>query len=176
MATDITNNITMKEQINNVFNDKKKAISKVIDINKNYNNKIYKNNDGKYMLEFFENDKSVMKTECCMMGMYNVYNSVWYWAWNLDNIDKQLLDNKVQNFSHEIKRKLEDIKKVHDVQYMEQLYYRTSNGNFYISPKNIEGLIKLGLYILDGHWVTSIPIEGDDKIKRVEYYVLTKIL
>lgn len=165
----------MEKEINKSFKSKMDNISKQIDITKKYSFDIRKNKNNNYIIEFIDDNKVALKAECFIAGFYNVHNSFWYWAWSADNIDRKLSNKSksIKEYGTEIQKKLESTKKEKELDYefLEKVYFRTTNGGFYLVPESIEHIIKLAMYITGGLWIATM-----DEGKRMEYYIITKIL
>lgn len=158
---------------------------KNIDLNKNYKFKFHKDRSGNHIVELFDGDKSVLKGEFQLIGMYNLINSIWYWGWSIDFVDKQLTQTvkKVKQFPHEIKENFDKFDPVE----ADELHFLTSNGSFYTNSKRVDFLGKLAQYLMDGEMVISLCNERDgttcsidkgkkESLSRIEYILITKIL
>jgi hypothetical protein len=165
----------MASKFYNVCNDNhnklKDIITKKIDITKTYEYAFNEN-----IVEMYLDGKLKFKAEYNIMGMYNIPLSVWYWSWNIAFINKDLIKvmDPVKDF---IKILDKDYAKFDRVE-AEELQYMLSNGNFYISGKNIDKLFKMVLYLTKSIWY--FPIRHNDKEKdvedKLEYILITKIL
>lgn len=140
--------------------------------NKNNYEYVFSKNDDVHIVEVYLKSKFVLKAEYCILGLYNLQSSVWYWSWNEAFVNKQLVElpiDKIKNFVDVIDRDYEEFDKV-DV---EMLHYLISNGNFYLSSGNIGKIIKLSLYLTKSSWY--FPMKQSDS-NKVEYILITKIL
>lgn len=126
------------------------------------------------VIEILFKDKLVLKGEYCVLGLYNIQLSLWYWSWNIAFINKKLTKKPISN----IKNYIDVINKNYDkfnVVDVEMLHYLLSNDNFYISNDNINKLIKLGLYLTKCAWFFPIKqYDGNDNV--IQYILITKIL
>lgn len=150
--------------------EKIKKIITNIDDKQNYTYKYVDDN----IIEIFIKDKLILRGEYCVLGIYNIQLSLWYWSWNIAFINK-ILTNKPIN---DIKNYIDIIDKHYDkfnVVDVEMLHYLLSNDNFYISNNNINKLIKLSLYLTKGIWYFPIKqYDGNNNI--IQYIMVTKIL
>jgi len=178
----------MEKEIQKNFIDKEKKISKKFNYNKNYDYKISIDNQDNHIIELYNNDELIMKAEYELIGIYNIYNSIWYWAWNIQMVDHKLIteSQKIKKFVNIIK----DNFKKWDPKKAEEYNYICKNGNFYTTPNKLLMMVKLILYITNGIWY--IPICHNKKnsicyelnnynldaseIKSVEYLLIKKII
>jgi hypothetical protein len=127
--------------------------------------------DKKNVMDVYLDGKLIMKCEYCILGMYNIELSVWYWSWNIAFINKFLIEKPIEHikgFLNEINDNYDKFKK----DDAEMLHYLLSNGNFYIANNKIDKIIKLGLYLTESIWYFPIKQEGE----RVQYVLVTKVL
>ena len=173
----------LDESIEKYFNDKQKEISKKIDPNKNYIYRLQQDDSGNFYIELYDNDKLVLKAEYELIGIYNMFNSIWYWAHNIQFINRHLAkeSKKIKEFSKELKDNYEKYDPIEADTY----YYISKNGNFYTSSDNVIKMIKLMLYVCKGLWyipvcagkdnVTCTINKNKSSIKRMEYLIIKKI-
>lgn len=125
----------------------------------------YINPDKKYKIDFSSNDNTALisvdgriklKVKYDIIGAYNISSSVWYWAWNITFIDKNLISNsiKVKEYYDKILTKTD---KTITHQTKDKLHYILTNGNFYLSGKNLDKLLHLITYIVQSHWILLVP-------------------
>ncbi len=132
-------------------------------------------------VEVYLDDKLVLKGEYCVLGLYDIRLSVWYWSWNMAFVNKKLTDlpiKKIKNFITEI----DDNYKKFNNEEVEIIHYLIANDNFYIGTNNIDKIIKLSLYLTKGIWYFPIK-RGNNDIdfdnngpNTVEYIMITKVL
>ena len=173
-------------KLNKYYSEHKKDISKKINLKNDYKYIFEINTNNRHIVKIYDNDKLLMVAEYELAGIYNLYNSVWYWAWNIDNIDRRLakLSHKIKKFAKYIK----DNDNKFQSKERDELYYRTKNGNFYTSFKNIKLLTKLALYLTNSIWIFPVcygkdntPMkcqikENKKTMKRLEYVIIKKIV
>jgi hypothetical protein len=186
------------DTINSYYNSVNTDIQKKIT---NLNNKknyeyIFSKKSDTHTVEVYLDNKLILKGEYCILGLYNIQLSVWYWSWNIAFINKKLIElpiNKIKNFIGEIN---DNYKKFNNEE-AELMHYLLSNDNFYISSKHIEKLVKLSLYLTKSIWYFPIKqtnnntdndttddsndyINNDyinnDSPNTVQYIMITKIL
>ena len=146
---------------------------------------------GNHIIELINTKgKTVLKAQYDLIGFYNLSNSVWYWAWNIDLADKKLTKAsiKMKEFPDYIKKNYKDFTPIEAEDY----YFRTEMGNFYTNLENIHNLIKLTMYYMNSIWYIAVCSGKDGKshtcdpnfnpelnkspIIRFEYYMIKKIL
>lgn len=141
----------MIKEYEEYYQKKKKEFSKYI------------NPDKKYKIDFSDNNNTAsisvegklkLKVKYDIIGAYNISSSVWYWAWNITFIDKSLISNslKVKNYYNNINEKKDTSHQLKD-----KLHYLLTNGNFYLSGKNLDKLLQLTTYIIQSHWILMVP-------------------
>lgn len=171
----------MYSKIDKYYNSQKELMNKKFDTDKNYTYQVNNN-----IIELFDNDKLIIKGEYQIVGIYNLISSIWVWGWNIQIVNRKLVSSseKIKEFSEEL------MKEKKNSQEIDELYYITSNGNFYTSPNNIEKITKVALYYLEGKWIFPICYgqnniscvfpqntqNPDDNIRKMEYIMLTKII
>lgn len=134
-------------------------------------------------IEISENNVPIIEAEYKSLGIYNLYNSVWYWSYNVFLANKNTVVNKdiVKKYNDKL---LIDMKNYTDISYVEYVNYITSNDNFYISLKNLDMVIQVALHIFDYDWYVMNCGNGNltckvdevssssDKIKKLEYIII----
>lgn len=121
-----------------------------------------------------------LKADYKLLGIYNLYNSVFYWSYNLSYLNQLLVINKNNEYNKEL---LHNMKDYEDITYVEFINYITSNDNFFISIKNIDVIIKFSLYLHKKfEWClpvcdskVSCIIQDSDIPKKIEYIMLYNI-
>lgn len=174
-------------KVEKYFKSQKNKILKFFDYNKDYTFKFYyDNNNDQHIIELYHNNKKILKAEYSIIGMYNMINSIWYWGWDIDFINKKLIKQSelVKKFNENIKKNYD----TYDPIEAEELFYITSNSNFYISAEKVKKITKLFLYLVKGLWI--IPIcygknginsicdgnENTNNIQKIKYILITKII
>lgn len=161
-----------------LYNDKKEGdmIGKGVKLDErgNYEYVFTKSSSGIHIVEVYLDDKLVLKGEYCILGMYNIQLSVWYWSWNIVFVNKKLIGlvvEKVKGYNKVIEDKFEEFER----KDAELLHYFVGNDNFYIMHDNMDKLVKLGLYLVEGVWYFPIKKMNND-MHMVEYIIITKVL
>lgn len=162
----INNNIVDFEG-DNVSTSFLRKVNKYYDVQKdkfaNYMNKINnsntkyifsKDNNDKYVVEVYSNEKLLFKGHYEIIGVFDLQNSMWCWGWNIDLVDKKLtiLSNKMRKFSAHIKNK----QNLFNRKQTDDIYYKTKNGSFYTTTQNIQILIKIMMYLTGNPWYLTI--------------------
>lgn len=118
------------------------------------------------------NNKIIAEANYKLLGIYNTYNSVWYWGYNTYFNNTNII--KKNNKEKYINKILKDNNE--KTSNLEMIYYILSNDNFYISLKNIEQVLKVGLYIYKGEYMLQLTnnkiFNNNDKLKKIEYILL----
>lgn len=175
-------------KVNKYFDRCENELGKKLSQNKNYKYIFSKDNNDEYIVEIYNNNKLILKSHYEVAGVYNVQNSVWYWGWNMDLIDRKLtvLSKHMKKFSAYIKENQSQF----GFALADELYFKTKHGNFYTSTEKILPLIKVMMFLTKTLWYISIchgkdntlcstnDIKNDiDKtITRLEYIVIKDIL
>ena len=181
--------ISLSEKSQEYFNKMQTEIVKRFDPDKKYIYNLQKDHMDNNTIELYDENKNfVLKAEYELIGIHNIFNSVWYWGWNIHLVDSALT-KKSKNIKH-ISKDIKNNYSNYDPKEADEYYYITKNGNFYTSSDNIMKLVKLAMFINKGLWY--IPIchgkdnttctkinknkDKDLSIKRVEYLMITKII
>jgi hypothetical protein len=180
------------KKINHYYEHKEKKISKILDLNDNFQCLTYTDNNGNHILELIKNDKLILKAEYQLIGFYNIINSLWYWGWGIDMVDRSLVKDveKIKTFPNYIKNNMN----IFDHKEVEKLHFRTENSSFFMDIKKVIELIKLAIYYLNVEWYATVCYGRDgtkstckilsetenkkskDNILRFEYLLIKKIL
>ncbi len=177
------------QSANKYYNDQQLLMGKYINLNKNYKFEFNTDPVGNSILEMYDDDnKIVLKAEYCFIGIYNLINSVWYWAWNVEFLDKKLAEKS--KVVKQLKKDLVNDYEKYLLGEIDELYFYSSNGNFFVSHDNVVKLAKLMLYLAKGLWfLTVCPGKNNSKscmyekgsdesesVRRLEYVMITKIV
>ncbi len=157
---------TYIDKVNKYYRHCKKKISSTISLNKDYKYVLSKN-DEQYIIKIFNENKLILIAEYDIAGMYNIHNSVWYWGWNIDSINKKLVERikKVKQFSKYVRDNYDKF----SAKEKDELYFRTNNDNYYTSIKNIDYIMKLAMYITRSIWYIPLCYNKDNTITKCEY-------
>lgn len=174
---------TFINKIKQYYDEQKKHYN--IYSNKSFETKIYKDAQDKYVIELTdESGKLMLKAHCSLIGVYNMSNSVWYWAWNMDLADKKLIEDSkaMKKFPEYITNHFDEF----NPKEAEDYYFKTDMGNFYTNDVN--DIIKLSMYVMKGIWSITVCNRkkgalqtcktdmDDNSVIRFEYYLIKKIL
>lgn len=163
-----------EDLINQIFLKKKDMWNLGAEYKYEYiDDKIKISKDGKY----------VLAADYKLLGLYNIYNSVWYWGYSVFLVNKRKAVEK-EKLAVFYDNFLKDMKNFDDIAYLEHVNYFTNNDNFYISLNKIDMVVKIGMQAFDGDWflimcntsnnTTCIPNKGPG-IKRLEYIIINNI-
>lgn len=174
------------KKINSYFDKKSENIP--FDIQKEYHYVFSKDNNGKNIIELLDpkTDKLILKAEYSIMGMYNTYNSVWYWGYNLSFVNHQAAKKSkvLLDVPKEIKKEYKQYKD----KEADEIHYMSSNGNFFLDVQNIPKVVQLGLFAMEGEWFIEIKYDSNDDVvhgkvddkkspvKKIEYYCINKVI
>lgn len=153
-----------------------------LDLTKSYTSKFYKDSNNKHTVELLSKDGTVFKAHYDTVGVYNLANSVWYWGWNIDLIDKKLVHKSIKKFPQYIKDNYKEFTK----EQAEDYSFRTSTGNFITTPKRVTDLVKLALYLQKGVWHLAVcrGVDGSARVCNkdsqnsvsLEYIIIKRVL
>src|SRR5579871_3695402 len=131
--------------VDKYYNNKMNEITKQIDIHKEL---YYVFSETNNTVEIYVDENKKIKAEFAIIGMYNIPMSIWYWGWNIAFINKNLIKplSNVKNFITVLNKDYDKF----NPKEAEVLHYILSNGNYYISNKNLEKVIKIALYLTKG--------------------------
>ena len=179
----------LNNNIDNYFYTKKNDIDKILIPTIKFKFKLsYDDNTKEYTITIVDvNNKLIMRALYDIIGIFNIINSVWYWSYNIDMIDRNL-----QVSSSNIKKVPEYIvqnyKNVNSKE-MDYIYYICTNGNFYVTElDNIQKMIKLCMFINNGVWYVPIVYDMNNipeiiyseidlkKYSRIEYLMITQLI
>jgi len=174
------------------YKQQKEKHSDKIDLSKSYESNLYVDDNGRHIVELIYNNKVKFKAEYELIGFYNIINSMWYWAWSIDLIDRKLAESskKMRDFPNFIKNNMDKFNQKES----EDLHFKTDMPNFFIDIDSINKLIKLTLYYLKQDWYvilchgrngnintcmnnTTDTLKKEKETKlRLEYLLIKKIL
>lgn len=142
-------------------------------------------NNGKHTVELQDaNGKLVLKAEYSIIGTYNLFNNVWYWAWNIVFIDRQLAEGseKVRAVGDEVKNNYKKLGR----KEADELHYMATNGNFMCQVGNVEKVVDLGMFVMKSKGLVEIQYDAEDNvvqlmekgtaIKRIEFLSVDKVV
>ena len=179
-------------KINKYYNKNKKSIVGKYNPNENYSYKFTLDENNNSIVKLYKNKKPVLDAIYDIAGIYNLYNSVWYWGFNIDRVNRKLVERSkvIKKFPKYIKEHPSEFTN----RTRDELLFRTNNGNFHTSIDNIKLLIKLILYLTKSIWYIPICYGKDDTtfvcnnnlkknidnkdfhIKRLEYILIKKLI
>lgn len=179
-------NKKFNKKVDSYYDQQKTKYSNIIDLSKPYNSNMYVDDNGNHIIELIYDGKIKIKAEYELIGMYNISNSMWYWGWAIDLIDKSLIKSvtEMKEFPEFIKENF----KLFGNKEAEDLYFKTDTASFYTDHENIEKILKLTLYQLKSDWYLTICHGRDNNKKtcdgksidksdfRIEYLLIKKIL
>jgi hypothetical protein len=180
------NGSKFNKEMERYYDKQKGRYSDRVDGSKSYDSNMYVDDNGRHIIELSYDGKVRFKAEYELIGMYNVANSMWYWGWAIDLIDKSLVESsrKMLDFPKFIKENYS----MFTSEEADDLYFKTSTANFYTDQKNIEKILKLTLFQLKADWFITVCHGRDDTKKtcevktndpsqfRTEYLLIKKLL
>jgi hypothetical protein len=173
----------MTQSLEEIIN--KKSNKKIVNQNKQQQYEyISENNVHKIIIK--KEDNPILIAEYKLLGVYNVYNSVWYYGFNvalaaMANKNTIIDKSKLLEYNTNL---LFNMGKYSDMDYVEYVNYMTSNDNFYVSLNKIDLVKKLGVLIYNAdsvictcdsiNKVTCLDKQDFAKegIKRLEFILL----
>lgn len=157
---------------NDFFIEQKQKIVKRFDPDQQYIYKFSRTSSNEPIVDIYNKDKHVAKLIYQIIGIYNIENSVWYWSWNCEMIEKDLVfaSKKIKKFAKHIRENMNEL----NFAEAEEFYYYCSNGNFYTTQDNIDKLIKMTLYLNKAIWF--LVKKDDEQINKIEYLMIKKII
>ena len=164
------------ETVNKYYNTSKSNIIKKMDIGRDYEfNFVEENNMN--IVELYLDKKLKLRAEYSIIGLYNIPVSIWYWSWNIAFINKETIKDvhdKLKKFVNILNKNYKEF----DMKEAEELHYLFSNDNFYISANNIDKLIKIVLYLMNGVWILPVNHKNVNgkTMDRIEYLLIKKII
>lgn len=175
--------INFYSKINEYINANESAMLEKIDLSKEYKFNFPELSTDEHIVEIYgQDDKLVLKGKYSIMGIYNLESSIWVWGHDISFVDKSLVKSikKIKDLSQDLKDNYKD----YIPEQADELYFITSNGNFYLSNENIPKVIKLGTYITNSLWAFPVKYfkdissnnKKDKNIIKIEYILLEKIL
>lgn len=170
------------DQVNDTYEKKKKNIKSIItDIN-NMKFEFSKDNDNDTkFVNIIDKSKSIRATYRTI-GIHNIVNSVWYWGWNIDFIDKNTIIKK-KDFDNIISLLKQKYKQV-DIIDADELYFYLTNGNFYMTKERLPNLMKVMLHTQNGEWIITVrhldksirDEDGNRPLMYIEYIILDEFI
>jgi len=182
----MSKNNSFFQKINKYCQEANSDIHKKYDSTKNY---VFRFEDPN-IVNIYESNKDdnklIFKCEYSVVGTYNIYNSIWYWSWAIDYINKTLINKRLIEDVKDYKPK----KNSYSYQELDEIYFYTSNNNFYLSYQNINKLTNLVLYLTKGQMIIPVKYttdgntisytenngENNNHIKRLEYIMIEKVI
>lgn len=142
--------------IHNIYKKKEKEFNEKLDISKNYKYIFAEDN----IVKLYLGTQLVLTASYCLLGRYNLYNSIWYWGYGLFLVNKSLSVEKktLKQFNKNLLKKI--LKKT-DKYYPDHEFYNyiTFNDNFLIKISDMAKIIEFGIYVYDSEWY--LPIYND---------------
>lgn len=172
--------LKLEQEIITNYLKKENNIKKILKENSYTYEFVNENNLPRILIKY--NGKKIANAEYKVLGMYNIYNSVWYWSYNIAFLNKQTMLKKkyVKKYNKEL---LNSLQNYEDLVYVEYINYITLNNNFYISLDKLDLVEKFGLYLFKEYdWCikicdninsTCIP---NDTNKKIEYILINNII
>lgn len=159
------NNHIMDKKINKFYAKKEKEIKKIFKHNTDYSC-VY---DGDIVNIYDNENDLLLKAKYSIAGIYSKDRLVWYWGWNINLVNKELVKD-----SYHIKKSYKDITE-------DEYRYIAKNSNFMIEQGDINKIIKFALYMTKSIWY--IPVCEDntnrcvkDKKGIVKYLLIKEII
>lgn len=133
------------------------------------------NESGEKMIEIQYKNKRLLYGHYEILGIYDIKNSLFEWAWDFQlDKKKKLITKSIKSFGEKL---LVDLSKnkYEDVDFLEKIIYYTSRPIIFIDSKNIPDLIEVSNYVMNGNGVLSSYSDNTNERKRI-FYVITDII
>jgi len=168
--------MSLSKKIESTYEKKKQAFVKIFETGIDYQYTFTKNNNNEHIIELTHDGKLCLRAIYSIIGNYNLFNSVWYWAYNIALIDKDLASDSLLIKKYDVP--------VNEDEYTDGVHYMCGNPNFFISNDNMNMVIKLALFVTDFVFYLPLRYDESDKVvnadsnsvKRVEYVFIKKVL
>ena len=132
---------------------------------------IFAYDETEHFVDIYKNNKLFIRAAYEVLGCYNIISSIWIWSWGLSEIERNL----VKNTDIRAKKMYEKLSRGVITQDIEEYLYYLSNTTFFISYKNLDKLLKLGLYMTKNKYILPHKI-NDDKPKIIEFILIKNII
>jgi hypothetical protein len=133
------------------------------------------NESGEKLIELQYKNKRLLYGHYEILGVYDIKNALFEWAWNFQ-LDKKI-KSKIKNIKSFGEKLLTDLakNKYEDVDFLEKNIYYTTRPIIFIDSKNIPDLIEIANYIMEGNGILSSYSDNTNERKRI-FYVITDII
>ena len=164
--------LSIYKKVDDYFNQNDKNFKKIFKKYKKKDNEIlyhlkYVNNEN--IVEILHKNTIILKGIYDFIGMYDTHTSVWYWAWCIEFINKNLLQSSLN-----VKKYKSTIKNNYDTYLgneLDEIYFYIDNNSFLIPLDNVIKLIKISLFINNG----TMFFKQKNK-QFIEFYIITQII
>jgi hypothetical protein len=155
------------KEVDDYYKQQEKKIGSKIKIKEKTNIDLLQDNDNNYIIKINNNDKNEFMAIYEIIGVFDLHNSVWQWAWNIDRIDRSLvkISDKIKKFPHFIIKNKKQFTPIE----ADDIYFRTNNGYFQTETQNIHKMIPWILYITKGEWIIPVCIGEDGSVKECTF-------
>lgn len=169
------NNYSVKRKINELITEKKNKLNKIYDnltdLIENSDSKFITiiNSDGMTDINISHNNKEI-SFNVSFAGYYNINNSIWYWVWAIEGMNKKLRNN-IQNSCINIKSEIDK-----NYKYSENFSESDNYIFYYDSPifnckeKSVNKFLS-GL-LLDNNGLYVMKLSDD---VNITYYIINEI-
>lgn len=137
--------------------------------------------EGEHMVDVYRDKKHVLRATYEILGCYNIVCSIWVWGYNISQVEKDLTESsrRVKQFANDLAEStVSDDGQTSPsrplTKTMEEYIYYSRNPSFFVSYKNLDRVLRLGLYVTKG--LDIVARKDGDQPKIVEFILLKKII
>jgi hypothetical protein len=134
-------------------------------------------NDDK-ILDVYCNNKKILSAVYEILGTYDTQCNLFFWSKNMKFADRQVtkISREIKKHSKKIKSMILE-KKYKDIDYLEKMYYYTSNNIFFVFPDNISEIIEFSVFFCKCKGILKYKNNSAKEGKLIyTYYIITDIL
>lgn len=166
------NKISIFDESEKNYKKLNKEINKIFDteLDYEYDISLDQNNIATIILKY--NNKNIVSLRYELAGVYNTTTSIWYWAWNIDGINRTLTSETLK--LKKILKGLVNNNQKYESDELDQLYFYIKNGNFHIQ-ENLDIFTKIILFLSKQKWLLKINgFGGLNKDQKIIQYLFIK--
>jgi hypothetical protein len=139
--------------------------------NDDYDLKFAYTDESEHIVSIYKNETLILRAKYEILGCYNLISSIWIWAWSINQVERNLVENPkkdIKKFANSLFNNIitKDIE--------EYLYY-AFNDTFFISYKSLDKLLKFGLYATKSKYVIAYKTD-ENKPKTIEFILIKKVI
>lgn len=178
--------MNFEDIIKNKSVESTQSVNNILNNHKNYNLELSSDGyENKIIDVFGNNDKKILSVKYEILGTYDSNLGVFSWACDQIIVDKKMtqLAKSIKSYSKKIK-KIILLKKFSDVEFMERLYYYTTNSLFFVNDFNLNDIFRLSIHVTNAKGILSSSVGKIDSIDKISgsgkqiktFYLITDII